>query len=161
MSEQMTPEEAKDMYEKVKRLWMLEHKWDEDEDRVEREFDSFVGYLVNNVVSVQTEEGNTDLVEPPTLSAQLMEFILEIDETLPMVPPRVANYRSLLAAAGLDKQPVTSDEPVTSGGMQGMPGITLADQAALAFHQQLLGIALGIAQDAATEKLKKSQRHSS
>lgn len=146
--------EAQEMYEMLKRLWMLEHKWDEDEDSVERRFDLFVSYLVAS--DPVSSDGDSVPKEPPSLSSQLMELILEIDSAMTIVPPRVAKYRQLLADAGLDKQPATSEEEgADSGGSKGMPGITLADQAALAFHGHVLGIALGIAQDEASAKLKK------
>jgi hypothetical protein len=99
----------------------------------------------------------------PTKAEMLMELVLEVEQVVSLVPPRLRRYRELLAAEGLDKTvvaPVSAGQPgapeeLAEGGREGMPGINLADQASLEFHSQLLSLAFAIAQDEVSQRMEK------
>lgn len=99
----------------------------------------------------------------PTKAEMLMELVLELDQVVSLVPPRLRRYRELLAAEGLDKAVVAptsagrpgGPEPEAGGGREGLPGINLADQASLEFHSQMLSLAFAIAQDEVSQRMEK------
>lgn len=101
--------------------------------------------------------------DQPTQAQMLMELVLEIDQVVSLVPPKLRAYRERLAAEGLDRTvvPVTPDgkpadpDGLAEGGREGLPGINLADQAALEFHSQLLHLAIAIARDEVEQRLQR------
>lgn len=99
----------------------------------------------------------------PTKAEMLMELVLEVEQVVSLVPPRLRRYRELLAAEGLDRTVVApvpangqpAPESGAEGGREGLPGINLADQASLEFHSQLLSLAFAIAQDEVSQRMEK------
>lgn len=147
------------MYQELKRLWMSsqsQQSLDPAElEEADLEFEQFIDRLVQmepqRLESPPAEQHQHDT--PAITQGQfMMEVILELDQTVALVPPRVRDYRNLLAAAQLNRaasDDLDGDDP----GQKGMAGINLADQAALEFHSNLLGLAFNIAKDAAMEKI--------
>jgi hypothetical protein len=136
-------------YESVKRLWMDRRNY-ANEEEIEEESDKFDKFLLDFL------DANRPLPradDRPSQSQMLMEMILELDQTLPMVPPRLKDYRGMLAEQGLDRVFVKTPADDSSGSPS-VPGINLADQAALDFHGRLLGMVFAIAQDTTIQKIE-------
>lgn len=123
-----------------------------------REFDEGMAPLVQAFARVQQQQESR-----PSQAEMLMELVLEAEQVVSLVPPRLRKYRELLAAEGLDKTVVVpapagrpgAPEELAEGGREGMPGINLADQAALEFHSQLLSLAFAIAQDEVSQRMQR------
>lgn len=124
-----------------------------------QEFDEGMRPLViARAKEIQLEES----ANQPTQAEMLMELVLEVEQVVSLVPPRLAQYRRLLAAEGLDKTvvPVHAGAPGEGpdgpeSGREGMPGINLADQASLEFHSQLLQLSFAIAQDEVQQRMQR------
>lgn len=124
-----------------------------------QEFDENMRPLVQaRMKEIALEESGNQ----PTQAQMLMELVLEVEQVVALVPPKLRAYREQLAAQGLDKTvaPVHAGGPgqdpgEAQEGREGMPGINLADQAALEFHSQLLQLAFAIAQDEVQQRLAR------
>jgi hypothetical protein len=147
---------------KLKKMW-LNRAFANDEERVEAEhnFDDFVKEMIGHKELHSGEEQESD--EPPR-SQMFMELILETESAMEIIPTRVATYRQLLTKAGLDKAPVDESAPKDEDAAYGgsgtrtdfaMPGINLADQASLAYHQILIQLCMQLAQSTLEERHSK------
>ena len=125
-----------------------------------REFDAGIQPLAQAYAEQIRQE---QVANQPSKAEMLMELVLEAEQVVALVPPRLRRYREQLAAEGLDKTVVApvpasgqpAPEPGAEGGREGLPGINLADQAALEFHSQLLSLAFAIAQDEVSQRMER------
>jgi hypothetical protein len=125
-----------------------------------QEFDEAMHPLAAARAREIQQEASADL---PSRAEMLMELVLEVEQVVSLVPPRLRRYRELLAAEGLDKTVLTpaaagdqgGPDGEAEGGREGLPGINLADQASLEFHSQLLSLSFAIAQDEVSQRMEK------
>lgn len=137
-----------EMYQNLKRLWMSQQFEDEYErEEADLKYEKFIDHLIQ-LNADESEEVERD---EPRKSQLLLEIFAELDEALTILPPRVRRYRSLLVAEGLDEAPGEEGKGVS------VPGMSLADQATLTFHSNVLGLALNLAQELVLEKHRKEQ----
>jgi len=126
----------------LKIMWMNRAFADPDEAKVAS--DNF-DILIDNMLEFQGGKEGLDSQPPEHVgkshSQMFLEIMMELDQAVLMIPSRIAAYRKLLASFGLD----SSVDKEDGEGKQGMPGINVADQGSLGYHDLLLRLASGFA----------------
>jgi hypothetical protein len=134
--------------DRLKQLW-LQSIFGDDEELVQAEanFDGLIQAMLNHIPEQQGEE--------KPASQMFMELMIEVTQSVALIPAHIKNYRVLLAEQGLDKLvKLGDDDDEPRGGGIGIStaGINLADQASLDFHHMMMGLAFSLAQATLQEK---------
>lgn len=124
---------------KLRLLW-LSRDYGTAEERLEA-LENFDRYI-QDLIEFDEKEDTPIAVAGKPMSLMFLELMIELDKAVEMIPPKVAKYRDLLAAHGLDGSAVKKEsEGSENSGRQGMAGVNVADQGALEYHGSLMRLA--------------------
>lgn len=133
--------------EKLKRMWLNRAFGTDDElAQAEANFDGLIEALISHVPESNEEQ--------KPASQLFMELMLEVTQSVALIPAHIKNYRMLLAEQGLDRLVKLEGDEESRGGGIGIStaGINLADQASLEYHHMMMGLAFSLAQALHQEK---------